>query len=59
MEVIPYLDTILIPLSLFVLIAYHAYLWLIFKTRPSHTTIGIESLRRRIWFLDIEVSPSS
>lgn len=58
MEMITYLDTILVPLSLFVLIAYHAYLWLIFKSRPSHTTMGIESLRRRIWFLDIEVIKS-
>nr|XP_004302620.2 PREDICTED: uncharacterized protein LOC101304886 [Fragaria vesca subsp. vesca] len=48
-----HLDTILVPSSLFLLIAYHAYLWCIFKTKPSHTTMGIESIRRRIWFLEI------
>ncbi|CAL9003030.1 unnamed protein product [Prunus brigantina] len=54
MEVLVYLDTILVTLSLFLLISYHAYLWRTFKTKPSHTTIGIDSIRRRIWFLEIK-----
>lgn len=58
MEVLVYLDTILVPLSFFLLIGYHVYLWYTFKTKPSLTTIGIDSMRRRKWFLEImEVSP--
>ncbi|TQD78317.1 hypothetical protein C1H46_036122 [Malus baccata] len=53
MEVLVYLDTILVPLSFFLLIGYHVYLWYTFKAKPSLTTIGIDSMRRRKWFLEI------
>ncbi|KAL4291552.1 hypothetical protein GQ457_14G002090 [Hibiscus cannabinus] len=49
-----YLDTVLIPFSLFLTLGYHAYLWKTFKQRPSSTTIGLEKLRRKAWFRDIK-----
>ncbi|KAK9290202.1 hypothetical protein L1049_008368 [Liquidambar formosana] len=48
------LDAILVPLSLFVTIGYHAYLWHSFKNKPSLTTFGIDTLRRKVWFLDMK-----
>ncbi|KAM5560686.1 hypothetical protein ABKV19_021715 [Rosa sericea] len=54
MAVIVYLDTILVPISLFLTVGYHAYLWHSVKNKPSHTTIGINILKRRAWFLDIK-----
>ncbi|XP_050213517.1 uncharacterized protein LOC126664927 [Mercurialis annua] len=56
MSAIVYLDTILIPLSLFLMVSYHVYLWHSFKNKPSQTTIGIDSLRRKGWFLAIKES---
>ncbi|GAB4833129.1 hypothetical protein Ancab_031375 [Ancistrocladus abbreviatus] len=53
MGVVNYLDTILVPLSLFLTIGYHACLWHHFKTNPSSTTIGINSLKRD-WLLGIK-----
>ncbi|XAR68706.1 hypothetical protein NMG60_11000054 [Bertholletia excelsa] len=44
-----YLDTILVPSSLFLTIGYHALLWHCFKTKPSLTTIGMNVQRRRAW----------
>lgn len=59
MEVLPYLDSVLISLSLFLMLGYHANLWHSFKTKPLHTSIGIDALRRKFWFQGIkEVSPS-
>ncbi|GAV70387.1 DUF599 domain-containing protein [Cephalotus follicularis] len=49
-----YFDTVLAPLSLFLPIGYHAYLWQCFKSKPSHTYIGIDALRRKGWFLDMK-----
>lgn len=49
-----YLDTMVVPLSLFLTVGYHAYLWHIYKNRPSLTTIGANSLTRRDWFLAIK-----
>ncbi|KAJ9185498.1 hypothetical protein P3X46_005128 [Hevea brasiliensis] len=54
MGIIVYLDTVLIPFSLFLMVGYHAYLWHSFKNKPSQTTIGINALRRKGWFLDIK-----
>ncbi|KAL9428604.1 hypothetical protein AB3S75_030565 [Citrus x aurantiifolia] len=54
MEVLPYLDSVLISLSLFLMLGYHANLWHSFKTRPLHTSIGIDALRRKFWFQGIK-----
>jgi hypothetical protein len=54
MEVVAFLDTILVPLSLFLTLGYHAYLWHSFKNKPCNTTIGINALRRTAWFHDIK-----
>ncbi|CAK9144458.1 unnamed protein product [Ilex paraguariensis] len=48
-----YLDTILVPLSLFITIGYHAYLWHIFKNKPSLTSIGMDFLVRRAWLQEL------
>lgn len=54
MGVSVYLDTILVPLSLFLTVGYHAYLWHTFTTKPSITSIGIDILRRRSWFQGVK-----
>ncbi|TXG57513.1 hypothetical protein EZV62_015342 [Acer yangbiense] len=54
MGVILYLDTVLIPLSLLIMIGYHANLWHSFKNTPSNTSIGIDSLKRKLWFLGMK-----
>ncbi|KAF8397105.1 hypothetical protein HHK36_016012 [Tetracentron sinense] len=54
MGVTVYLDTILVPLSVFLTVGYHAYLWHNFKNKPPLTTIGANTARRRMWFLGIE-----
>ncbi|KAH7867112.1 hypothetical protein Vadar_028989 [Vaccinium darrowii] len=52
--VILYLDTILVPLSLFLAIGYHAFLWHSYKNKPFLTTIGMHMLRRRTWIQDMK-----
>ncbi|KAF7144160.1 hypothetical protein RHSIM_Rhsim05G0231300 [Rhododendron simsii] len=60
MGVILYLDTILVPLSLFLTIGYHAFLWHSYKNKPFLTTIGMHMLRRRSWIQDMQQArPSS
>lgn len=54
MRVIAYSDTVLVPLSLFVMVGYHAFLWHHIKHRPSTTTIGHDSQKRKAWFLAIK-----
>ncbi|XWS09513.1 hypothetical protein CRYUN_Cryun40dG0091000 [Craigia yunnanensis] len=54
MGFILYLDTVLIPFSLFLTLGYHAYLWQSFKQKPSSTKIGLDKLRRKTWFQDIK-----
>ncbi|PSS34768.1 Extensin like [Actinidia chinensis var. chinensis] len=54
MGVILYLDTILVPLSLFLTIGYHAFLWHNIKNKPFITTIGIQKLRRKAWLQDMK-----
>ncbi|KAJ4832559.1 hypothetical protein Tsubulata_000130 [Turnera subulata] len=49
-----YLDTILVPFSLFLMVGYHAYLWHCFKNCPSKTAAGFDALRRKTWFTDIK-----
>ncbi|KAK4755457.1 hypothetical protein SAY87_009214 [Trapa incisa] len=54
MAVISYLDTILVPLSFFLAVGYHAYLWRIIRTKPSTTAIGADALKRKSWFLALD-----
>ncbi|KAK9986311.1 hypothetical protein SO802_031262 [Lithocarpus litseifolius] len=49
-----YLDTILVPFSIFLTAGYHVYLWLNFKKKPFSTTNGINEIKRRAWFRDIQ-----
>ncbi|KAL1549049.1 hypothetical protein AAHA92_17200 [Salvia divinorum] len=44
-----YVESIIVPMSLFLTIGYHAYLWQKLKTKPSQTTIGMNMLKRRSW----------
>ncbi|KAL2250307.1 uncharacterized protein LOC105174672 [Sesamum indicum] len=46
---IVYLDSILVPLSLFFTIGYHAYLWHNFRHKPFLTSLGINTFKRRTW----------
>ncbi|KAI4365547.1 hypothetical protein MLD38_021524 [Melastoma candidum] len=54
MEFLSYSDTVLVPLSLFLTIGYHAYLFRVFKSRPTATAIGIDSLKRKEWFFELK-----
>ncbi|KAK9723716.1 hypothetical protein RND81_05G020300 [Saponaria officinalis] len=54
MEVVNYLDTILVPLSLFLSIGYHVFLWHNFNNNPSIITLGINTLKRREWLQGIK-----
>ncbi|KAJ6865570.1 hypothetical protein NC651_035973 [Populus alba x Populus x berolinensis] len=54
MGVIDYLDTILAPLSLFLMVGYHVYLWHCFKNKPSQISEGIEALKRKTWFAQLK-----
>ncbi|KAK3015806.1 hypothetical protein RJ639_007231 [Escallonia herrerae] len=58
MGVFLYLDTILVPLSLFTTIGYHAYLWHHLKNKPSQTTIGMNISKRRLWLQNMEEAKS-
>ncbi|KAL2899794.1 Acetylglutamate kinase chloroplastic [Bienertia sinuspersici] len=49
-----YLDIILVPLSLFLSVGYHACLWHNFKNNPSHIIIGINTMKRREWLQGIK-----
>ncbi|KAL0450899.1 UNVERIFIED_CONTAM: hypothetical protein Slati_1646300 [Sesamum latifolium] len=46
---IVYLDSILVPLSLFFTIGYHAYLWHNFRHKPFLTSFGLNTFKRRTW----------
>ncbi|XP_004492566.1 uncharacterized protein [Cicer arietinum] len=48
-----YLDTILVPLSLFITIGYHTFLCYTIKNKPSRTTFGIDKSRRTTWGLNL------
>ncbi|XP_030466788.1 uncharacterized protein LOC115685812 [Syzygium oleosum] len=54
MRVIAYLDTVLVPLSLFLTVGYHAYLWHNIKHKPSITTIGHDAQKRKAWLLALK-----
>ncbi|XP_070043476.1 uncharacterized protein [Nicotiana tomentosiformis] len=53
MGAISFLDTILVPLSLFITIGYHFYLWHHLKHKPSRTTIGMNILKKRSWLREL------
>jgi len=44
-----YLDAILVPLALMMMICYHIYLSFMVRTNPFSTLLGINSHGRRIW----------
>jgi hypothetical protein len=44
-----FLDLVLIPLSLLLPMAYHAWLWREVRLRPLRTAVGINAATRRIW----------
>lgn len=50
---IVYVDSIIVPISLFFTIGYHAYLYHYLKLHPSHTTIGLNALKRRAWLREL------
>ncbi|KAF5737297.1 hypothetical protein HS088_TW13G00176 [Tripterygium wilfordii] len=57
--VIGYLDSVLPPMSLFLMIGYHAYLWQCFKHRQSQTTLGIDALMRNSWFSHLDITQAN
>ncbi|XP_078151438.1 uncharacterized protein LOC144546469 [Carex rostrata] len=44
-----YLDLVLVPLAVFLLMAYHGWLWHKVRTEPHRTFIGINSAGRHLW----------
>ncbi|XP_010470867.2 PREDICTED: uncharacterized protein LOC104750726, partial [Camelina sativa] len=44
-----YLDAILVPLALVIMLCYHIYLCFMVRTHPFSTLLGINSRGRRIW----------
>ncbi|KAF9594559.1 hypothetical protein IFM89_033529, partial [Coptis chinensis] len=57
MELLLYLDTILVPLSLFLTLGYHGLLWHICKNKPHLRSIWINRIRKRLWVLSITERP--
>ncbi|XP_074310247.1 uncharacterized protein LOC141646057 [Silene latifolia] len=55
MGAVNYLDTILVPLSLFLTVGYHVFLWHNFKHNPSIIIVGINTLKRRQWLQGIKL----
>uniref|UniRef100_M4EXX8 DUF599 domain-containing protein n=1 Tax=Brassica campestris TaxID=3711 RepID=M4EXX8_BRACM len=47
-------DSVLVPLSVFIAVGYHVFLWNTFKHNPSRTSLGIDSSKRKSWFRDIK-----
>ncbi|CAI0423762.1 unnamed protein product [Linum tenue] len=48
------METLLVPLSVFVMVGYHAYLWHYVKTKPFLTTQGTHAIMRKQWLLAIK-----
>lgn len=48
-----FLDLILIPLSLLLPMAYHAWLWRVVRLSPLRTALGINSATRRLWAMNM------
>ncbi|CAN8267767.1 unnamed protein product [Cochlearia groenlandica] len=47
-------DGIIVPLSLFIAVGYHFFLWNTFKHNPTRTSIGIDASKRKSWFREIK-----
>ena len=43
------LDFVLVPLGLFVMAGYHAWLLYQIRRNPARTVIGINAINRRFW----------
>ncbi|XP_010252049.1 PREDICTED: uncharacterized protein LOC104593758 [Nelumbo nucifera] len=55
MGMVIYSDAILVPLSLFLTMGYHAYLLqYYFRNNPTLATTGVDAIRRRMWVLSIK-----
>ncbi|KAK9734162.1 hypothetical protein RND81_04G119200 [Saponaria officinalis] len=52
---VSYLDTILVPMSLFLSVGYHVFLWHNYKHNPSIIILGLNSLKRRHWLQGIKL----
>ncbi|KAK3130437.1 hypothetical protein QOZ80_6BG0493410 [Eleusine coracana subsp. coracana] len=48
-----FLDLMLIPLSLLLPMAYHAWLWRVVRLHPMRTALGINSATRRLWAMNM------
>ncbi|KAL5720824.1 hypothetical protein ACHQM5_013455 [Ranunculus cassubicifolius] len=48
-----YLDAILVPLSFFLTLGYHGFVWHTSNNKPQLTAIGINKIRRRAWVRNI------
>ena len=48
-----YLDAVLVPLGLSVLLAYHVYLLYVIRRHPLQTVIGANNVNRRAWVRSI------
>ncbi|ESQ32016.1 hypothetical protein EUTSA_v10004847mg [Eutrema salsugineum] len=44
-----YLDAIIVPLALVMMLCYHIYLYLMVRSHPFSTVLGINSRGRRLW----------
>ncbi|GAA0152098.1 hypothetical protein LIER_10663 [Lithospermum erythrorhizon] len=53
MAFLVFFDTILVPLSVFISIGYHAFLLHNLRNKPFATTIGMNMLKRRSWLKDL------
>ncbi|GLT49258.1 hypothetical protein SLA2020_228270 [Shorea laevis] len=48
-----YLDFVLVPLGIFIMVAYHVYLFYRIINHPTKTVIGINAMNRRYWVLSM------
>ncbi|XP_073151861.1 uncharacterized protein [Henckelia pumila] len=48
-----YLDSIIVPSSLFMTIGYHAYLWHQLRRKPIITSIGLNMVKRKVWMREL------
>ncbi|KAG9443242.1 hypothetical protein H6P81_014582 [Aristolochia fimbriata] len=46
-------DIVLVPLGVFVTVAYHLFLWQSLKKKKPRTSIGADFARRKIWVVDV------
>lgn len=48
-----YLDIVLVPLGIMLLVIYHLYLWHRVRHAPQTTVIGVNHLNRQAWVRNI------